>query len=433
MGYEKSRELYERSKKSLAGGVSSNIRLAEMPVPLFFERAKGSKLYDVDGNEYIDYMLGQGPDIFGHAPDFLIDSVADAMRSGITFAGQHELEIRVSETIQRAVPSAELVRYASSGTEVVQAALRLARAYTGRPKYIKFEGQYHGWVDSVLFSTAPSLEDAGPYDAPHAVEQTLGMAPGSADDIVVLPWNDIDVLETAIDRHQGEIAAVITEPIMCNTNCIMPRAGYLEEMRRLCDERGIVLIFDEVITGFRLGLGGAQQTLGVTPDLCTFAKAMAGGYPIAMVAGKRDIMGLMADGTVLHGGTVNGNVMSLAATEASLDRLIEDDGAVFRRLHSTGRTLMKGLSDLARKHEIEVLIQGPGPVFAVAFTDANEITDYRSHVANADAEKYARFCEGMLERGVRLIGRGVWFVSTEHSEADIQRTLEAADEVFSTP
>ncbi len=432
MRYEKSRELYERSKKSLAGGVSSNVRLAEKPVPLFFERAKGSKLYDVDGNEYIDYMLGQGPDIFGHAPDFLVDSVADAMRSGITFAGQHEMEIRVSEAIQRAVPSAELVRYASSGTEVVQAALRLARAYTGRPKFIKFEGQYHGWVDSVLYSTAPALEDAGPYDSPSPVEQSQGMAPGSADDIVVIPWNDVDVLKNAVDRYQGDIAAIITEPIMCNTNCIMPRAGYLEEMRRLCDERGIVLIFDEVITGFRMGLGGAQQLLGVTPDLCTFAKAMAGGFPIAMVAGKQDIMGLMADGTVLHGGTVNGNVMSLAATEASLNKLMEDDGAAFRRLSATGRTLMKGLQDLARKHEIEVLIQGPGAVFAMAFTNADEITDYRSHVANADAEKYARFCEGMLERGVRLIGRGVWFVSTEHSDKDVRRTLDIADEVLST-
>jgi glutamate-1-semialdehyde 2,1-aminomutase len=432
MSFEKSRQLYERSRKSLAGGVSSNVRLAEKPVPLFFQRGKGSRLYDVDSNEYIDYMLGQGPDIFGHAPDFLVDAVSSATQSGITFAGQHELEIRVSETIQRLVPSAELVRYASSGTEVVQAALRLARAYTGRSKYIKFEGQYHGWVDSVLYSTAPTLEQAGPYASPNPAPMSAGMATSTANDIIVLPWNDIDLLTETLNRHHEQVAAIITEPVMCNTNCIMPEPGYLEEMRRLCDERGIVLIFDEVITGFRLALGGAQELMGITPDLTTFAKAMAGGFPIAAVAGKREIMDLMAEGRVMHGGTVNGNIMSLAATEASLQKLMENDGAAIKQLYSTGRALMEGLRERAARHEIEVLVQGPGPAFAMAFTDTSEITDYRSHLANADTQRYARFCQGMLERGVRLIGRGIWFVSTAHTEEDIERTLTVADEVFAT-
>ena len=432
MKTDRSRELYERSKKSLAGGVSSNVRLHEQPVLLFFERGQGSHLYDVDGNEYIDYVLGQGPDIFGHSPNFIIDAVADGMTRGLTFAGQHELEIELSEAVQRIVPSADLVRYGSSGTEVVQAALRVARAYTGRSKFIKFEGQYHGWTDSVLYSTAPGLEAAGSSAAPTAVPMSEGMAASSADDIVVLPWNDADALRGALERHQGDIAAVITEPIMCNTNCIVPRTGYLEEMRRLCDEHGIVLIFDEVITGFRLALGGAQELLGVTPDLSTFAKAMAGGFPISMLAGRRDMMSLIGDGSVMHGGTVNSNVMSISAALAALTKLQEDDGAAIRSLYSTGLALMEGLRDLGSKHELDFLIQGPGPVFSVTFTDVPEICDYRSHKSNADEETYERFCRGMRDRGVRLIGRGVWFVSTVHTESDIDRTLAAADETLSS-
>ena len=430
MKHDRSKELYERSKLSLAGGVSSNIRLAERPVPLFFERGEGAHLFDVDGNRYVDYVLGQGPDIFGHAPDFLNDAVTESLRKGQTFGGQHELEISVSEKVKAAVPSADLVRFASSGTEVVQAALRVARAYTGRPKFIKFEGQYHGWTDTVLYSTAPSLADAGPLDAPNAVPMTAGMAPGAADDIILLPWNDIDVLTHAIDRHQGEIAAIITEPIMCNTNCIMPEPGYLEEMRRLCDERDIVLIFDEVITGFRLAVGGAQETLGVTPDLSTFAKAMAGGFPIAMLAGRQPLMEMIADGTVMHGGTVNSNIMSMAAADASLDKLTANDGEAFDTLYRNGRSLMAGLRGLATRHELDILLQGPGPVFAMAFTSASEITDYRSHRMNADEEKYAEFNQGMLDQGVRLTARGVWFVSTAHTEQDIEDTLAAADEVL---
>ena len=432
MKTDRSRELYERSKKSLAGGVSSNIRLHEQPVPLFFERGQGSHLYDVDGNEYIDYVLGQGPDIFGHSPNFIIDAVADGMKRGQTFAGQHELEIELSETVQRIVPSADLVRYGSSGTEVVQAALRVARAYTGRSKFIKFEGHYHGWADSVMYSTAPGLETAGSSGAPTAVPMSDGMAASSAEDIVVLPWNDADALRGALERHRGDIAAVITEPVMCNTNCIVPMSGYLEEVRRLCDQHGVVLIFDEVITGFRLALGGAQELLGVTPDLSTFAKAMAGGFPISMLAGRWDMMSLIGDGSVMHGGTVNSNVMSISAALAALTKLQEDDGAAIRTLYSTGLALMDGLRDLASKHEIDLLIQGPGPVFSVTFTDAPEICDYRSHKAHADEESYGRFCRGMGDRGVRLTGRGVWFVSTVHTDSDIDRTLAAADETLSS-
>ena len=432
MTMDRSHQLYERARRSIAGGVSSQVRLGERPVPTFFQHGKGSRLTDVDGNEYIDYVLGQGPDIFGHSPDFLLDAVAGEMGRGQAFAGQHDLEIEVAEAVQRVVPCAELVRFASSGSEAVHAAVRLARAYTGRPKLVKFEGHYHGWLDNVLYSGFPPLESAGPYEEPTAVAGSAGLAPGAAGEIVVLPWNDAGVLREALDRHQGEIAAVITEPIMCNANCIMPRPGYMEEMRRLCDERGIVLIFDEVVTGFRLGIGGAQERLGVVPDLATYAKAMAGGFPASMFAGKREIMGLLEDGTVVHAGTMNSNVMVMAAVRASLEKLMDGDGAVYRRLYASGQALMDGLRDLGRKHEVDLLVQGPGPVFCLSFTAADEIADYRSHARKTDHARYGSFYHGMRERGVRLTARGTWFVSTAHTDEDVERTLEAADETLAS-
>ena len=431
MRYAKSRELLDRARRSQAGGVSSNVRSSESPTPLFFARGAGSWLTDVDGNDYVDYVLGQGPNIFGHAPDWLNAAVSDAIADGMTFAGQHELEIAVAEKLQRLIPNADLVRFASSGTEVVQAALRMARAYTRRSRFIKFEGHYHGWADSVSYNTTladPSA--AGERDNPARVAMSLGIPESAAADVVVLPWNDLDAVQAALETPGHDVAAILTEPIMCNTNCIMPKPGYLEGLRDLCDRHGVVLIFDEVITGFRVAAGGMQEVSGVAADISTYAKAMAGGFPVAMFAGKEEIMSPLADGSALHGGTVNGNLMSLAAVNACLDRLTENDNAAVARLYAVGNALMDGLRDLCAKHEIPALIQGPGPAFALTFTDADSITDWRDHAAYADTDAYARFCEGMLERGVRLIGRGIWFVSTEHDADDVARTLEAADEVL---
>ena len=360
MKLDKSREMFERSKRSLAGGLSSWVRSKE-PVPLFFKSGKGSKLIDVDGNEYIDYILGQGPDIFGHAPDFLREAVIDGMRRGQMFGGQHEAEIRVSELMQRVVPCADLVRFSSSGTEAVQSALMLARGHTGRDKIIKFEGHYHGWMDNINYQPNPDAPQAAPDEVLPPVPMSAGVAPSMADSIILVPWNDIDVLRRTVDEHAGEIAAIITEAIMCNSNVIFPKPGYLEGLRSLCDERGIVLIFDEVITGFRVSLGGAQELLGVTPDIATFAKAMAGGFPVSMIAGRREIMSQLEDSTVWHGGTANGNFQAMYAVEAELQELMADDGAVYKQLYATSNRLMEGLRALAQKHEQPLLIQGPAP------------------------------------------------------------------------
>ena len=432
--FDKSRELFEQAKESHAGGVSSYSRAVEGPFPLFYERGEGSKLYDVDGNELIDYVGGFGPGIFGHTPGFLVDAVTRGMQDGLTFAGQHWREIKVAEMVQKLVPCAELVRFGSSGTEVDQAAVKLARGYTGRDKVIKFEGHYHGWMDNLHYSVAPPLDEAGPDDRPVAVPVSAGVSRATAQAIIILPWNNIEVLRKTLDREGHHVAAIIMEPIMFNTGCIFPRPGYLEGVRRLCDEHGVVLVFDEVISGFRFALGGAQELLGVTPDLATFAKAVAGGFPLSVLAGKREVMSLIADGTVHHGGTINSNMMSMAAAEATLEKLVEDDGAVHKQLYAMGNRLMEGLRRLSQKHEHPMLVRGPGPGFNVSFTEASgdDIFDYRSHIRNVDLDKYERFRIGMLERGVRLIIRGLWYVSTAHTEDDIERTLAAADDVLAS-
>lgn len=428
--FEQSQSLYQRARSSLAGGVSSHFRVGGHPCPLFFDRAEGSRLYDADGNEYLDFALGQGPMILGHSPKSVLDAVEAAMRKGQLFAGQHELEVTVAERVQQCVPCAELIRFSNAGSEAIQAALRLARAYTGKTKWIKFEGQYHGWFDNVLISVAPPLDQAGPRESPVPVAWSQGQMSSCFDEIIVLPWNDLDLFERTVARHRDDLAAVVTEPIMCNTNCIQPKPGFLEGLREICTREKIVLVFDEIITGFRPGLGGAQGLYGVTPDLATFGKAMANGFPISMLAGKQEFMRLIADGSVIHAGTYNANPMVMAATHATLACLSANNASVYDQLRSRGQTLMQGIRDIAAKAGHPVLVQGLGPMFNVAFTSASEITDYRSHVQSIDVVKYSRFVALMLERGVRLIGRGIWYVSAAHTEEDIERTLGAVADVL---
>lgn len=424
---DKSQALWERSRQSLAGGVSSNVRATSQP--LYFERGEGSRLFDVDGNSYIDYTLGQGPMILGHTPRPVIQAVQHAMRSGQLYAGQHELEIKLSEKLQQFIPCAEMVRYSNSGSEIVQAALRLARAYTGRQKIVKFEGHYHGWFDNVLISVHPPLEMAGPRERPHPVPGSAGQATSVLADVIVLPWNDLEVFSAVVAQQADEIAAVIMEPIMCNTGCILPRPGYLEGVRELCARYGIVLIFDEIITGFRVGLSGAQGYLGVTPDLATFGKAMAGGFPISCLAGKRELMKLIARRQVNHSGTFNSNVISMAAAWATLAELERDEGQVYQRLYELGRQLMVGLLDLAQRQGTKVLVQGVGPMFHLAFTEQESIVDYRTFLTAWDQDRYQRFADLLLDKGVRVLRRGLWYLSAAHTAEDIETTLRAADAV----
>jgi glutamate-1-semialdehyde 2,1-aminomutase len=383
-------------------------------------------IWDVDGNGYIDYVLAQGPMILGHSHPAVLDAVNTAMRKGQLFAGQHQLEIDLAEKMVEIVPSAELCRFGLSGSEMVQAAMRLARASTGRNLILRFEGHYHGWFDNVLISVAPPLDKAGPREEPNPVPGTAGQTASSLEDFVVLPFNDLSLVEDLFARRGEEIACVMLEPMMCNTGAIAPEPGFLEGLRRLCDQYGTVLYFDETITGFRLSLAGAQGFFGVTPDLSSFAKAMAGGFANAALVGKRDLMIRFAK-DVNHSGTFNSNIISMAASVAAIAELERDNGAVYRHINKLGTQLMSGLADLGRRLEIPLHVQGQPCAFHLSFNEAPPIRDYRDWATKCDKERYNAFTLAMLTNGVRLIGRGIWYVSAAHTEEQVAQTLEAAE------
>ena len=426
--YDKSRGLYERACRVLAGGVSSEFRKFGPPHPLFYETGNGSRITDADGNEYLDFTLSQGPLILGHSHPAVLEEVSQASRQGQLFAGQHLRELELAETVQRLIPCAELLRFGLSGSEVDHAALRLARAVTGRPRFLRFEGHYHGWFDNVALGiSGRSLEALGPREQPTPQRWTAGLPADIENQSLVLPWNDLALVErTLVERHD-EIGAMITEPVMCNSGCIEPEPGFLAGLRALCDRFGIVLIFDEVITGFRLGLGGAQRFYGVTPDLGVFGKAMASGYPISVLAGKRRFMEKIADGTVIHAGTMNSGNPGIAAAQATL-RVLET-GDVHSRLFELGRRLMDGLRDASRRAGKPLLVQGPGPMFHAGFTPLAQVRDYRD-TFTYDKPAYAAFVSAMQERGIRLIGRGLWYISAAHTADEIDRAIATAFEVL---
>jgi len=404
--------------------------MAVEPHPIFVTHGQGSKFYDVDGNEYIDYALGLGPLILGHCPRPVIEAVRAQLERGSHFGAPHELEIKVSKRLTELIPSLELIRYNQSGTEAVQAALRVARAYTGKNKIIKFEGHYHGWADNLYVSYAPpSLEAMGPADAPHRFLHSAGQVESVLEDLIVLPWNDLDLVEKTINAHKDEVAAVLTEPIMCNASVILPKPGYLEGLRQLTAENEILLIFDEVITGFRVGLSGAQGYLGISPDLSIFAKAMGAGYPVSCFGGKREIMELIATGKVAHAGTYNTNPLVLAAVDATLTELARDDGAVYRHIGRLAARLRHGLGEIFQRAGITVRIQGPETVFSMMFTE-HEITDFRE-AFGADAQRLMHFRKDLRLRGVytKPSPRDIWYISAAHTDEDIDRTLEVVAEV----
>ena len=423
-----SRGLYEQARDVLAGGVSSEFRKAGYPHPLFYAEGHGSRITDVDGNSYLDFSLSQGPLILGHSHPEVLAAVTEQSQHGQIFAGQFREELALAQTIQRLVPCAELIRFGLEGSTTVHTALRLARAITGRAKYLRFEGHYHGWLDNVAFGvTAANEAELGPRDHPTPVPWTDGLPPGAMDEAVVLPWNDLDLVARTLAAQADQIAAVITEPVMCNNGCVPPKPGFLEGLRRLCDQHGIVLIFDEVITGFRLGLGGAQAYFAVTPDVAIFAKAVANGYPLSVLAGRRAFMQPIAEGKVVHAGTMNGGVAAVAAAMATI-RVLERD-EVHPRLFTLGQRLMAGLRDAADETGLPLLAQGPGPMFHTGFTPRDAVHDYREALSY-DPALGAAFIKGLHERGIRVIGRGLWYISAAHTLEDIDHAVETATEVL---
>ncbi|MEV0390459.1 glutamate-1-semialdehyde 2,1-aminomutase [Nonomuraea sp. NPDC050643] len=416
-----SRDLFTTAQRYIAGGVSSDARRMA-GVPLYVDRAAGARLWDADGNTYLDYVLGQGPALLGHCPPAVVEAVTAQVARGIVYSAQHAAEARVAERLCAMVPSAERVRFNTVGSEAVHAAWRLARGFTGRPKILKFEGHYHGWLDPVLYSVHPPLEAAGPADRPAAVPGTAGQP--EAADLVVCPWNDLGALSRLMDEHAGQIAAVVTEPVLCNTGAIEPDPGYLQGVRELCDNHGSLLIFDEIITGFRLAPGGAQEYLGVSPDLSVFGKAMAGGMQVSALAGRAFVMDAISSGKVAHAGTFNSQPIGIAAAEATLRILDEQRDEVYGTLYARGRQLMRGLAEAAAKAGVPLLVDGPGPVFQIYFTEASTVRNYRDFAAT-DRAMMGRLHAALLDQGVNMVPRGLWFLSTAHTEADVTATVEA--------
>lgn len=425
-----SARLFARAQKLIASGVNSTARAPRSgwsPYPLFVESGKGSRIVDVDGNEYIDYLLGLGPMLLGHRPEGVTRAVVDFIqRRGTVFALPVADEIELAQKIIDAVPGVEQTHLANSGTEAVLYALRLARAYTGRKKIIRFEGMYHGFSDAVYWSKHPSLEQAGPASQPVPVPQGPGMPDGLENSLVILPWNDSELLERTLRQRGEEIAAVLTEPIMCNTGCILPEPGYLELMRSLTREMGIVLIFDEVITGFRVALGGAQEYYHVTPDLTVMAKGFGGGFPVAAVGGKKEVMELVANGTVSMAGTYSGNGIAVSAANATLDVLMTP--GVYADLFARSERLMIGIRDRMDSAGLETKVVGIGPLFQIWFTDS-PIRNYRDAVQHARKDRFRIWWEEMMKQSVMFHPDAFenLFVSFAHNDVDVERTLKAVE------
>jgi glutamate-1-semialdehyde 2,1-aminomutase len=426
--YKESAALLERSKKVLAGGVASEFRKFNYPHALFYTHGKGSRIYDADGNEYLDFTLSQGPLILGHSHPQVLESINNYSAKGQLFAGQHLQEIQLAEKIQELIPSAEKMRFCLDGSEAVQTAFRVARATTGRQKILRFEGHYHGWLDNVCWgNAAPSLISLGEREYPSLTPWTQGLPSNTRDEIITLPWNDLALVKKILDEKGHEIAALITEPVMCNNGCIPPVEGYLEGLRKLCDDHGIALIFDEVITGFRIGLRGAQTYYNVIPDLSIFAKAMASGYPLSVIAGKQKWMQVIEEGKVIHAGTMNSGNAPVAAALATLKVLEEKDP--YENMYALGKELMQGLEKIATDKDLPLLVQGLGPVFHTGFTNLKRVTEYRD-TFSYDKTMLHKFIAGMHDKGIRIIGRGLWYISAAHTSAEIEYTLQKAHEVL---
>ena len=423
---DRSRALYATAKGLIPGGVNSPVRAfkAVGGTPVFIQRGEGAHLFDVDGNRYIDYVLSWGPLILGHAPRRVVDAIARQAERGTSYGAPTELEIELAQMIIDAVPSVEMVRFVNSGIEATMSAVRLARAYTGRSKIIKFEGGYHGSADAFLVQAGSGVATLGLPDSP-------GVPPGATQDTLTAPYNQLEAVEALFHQFSEEIAAVIVEPVAGNMGLVLPQPGFLEGLRRLTTEYGALLIFDEVMTGFRVAYGGAQALYGVLPDLTTLGKVIGGGLPVGAYGGRREIMELVAPaGPMYQAGTLSGNPLAMTAGLETLRALQEP--ATYARLTALTERLVSGIGQAADRAGIPLQRASVGSMFGLFFTE-QQVTDYTS-AKTADTQRYARFFWGMLARGVYLAPSQfeAGFLSLAHSEEDIEATIDAAQRVFAT-
>jgi len=427
MSLTNSSKLFEQAQQCIPGGVNSPVRAFNGVggSPVFFKSAQGAYVFDEDKNKYIDYVASWGPMIVGHANPDVLNAVEKVLDKGLSFGAPTELETTMACRVCETVDSIELVRMVSSGTEATMSALRLARGYTGRDKIIKFEGCYHGHSDSLLVKAGSGALTMG-------VPTSPGVPSALAELTITLSYNDIEQVKTTFDQIGDEVAAVIVEPVAGNMNCIPPIPGFLETLREECTKHGSVLIFDEVMTGFRVALGGAQSFYNVTPDLTTLGKVIGGGMPVGAFGGKREIMQHIAPtGPVYQAGTLSGNPIAMAAGLKNLE-IISSTG-FYDRLNEKVVMLTEGLKERAKAADIGLTTNEVGGMFGVFFTDTEKVTNF-AEVSKCDVERFKKFYHGMLEQGVYLAPSAyeAGFVSSAHTNEDIENTLNAAEAVFKT-
>ena len=421
--YTRSKELFERAQLCIPGGVNSPVRAFKSVggTPLFIQRARGAYLYDVDGNRYIDYIASWGPMILGHAWGPVVDAIREYAAWSTSYGAPTELEVEMAELIRGMAPNVDLVRMVSSGTEACMSALRLARGYTGRNKFIKFEGHYHGHAD-------PFLVKAGSGVATFNIQTVPGVTSAVAQDTLVAAYNDLEGVKALISSHPGEIAAIFVEPVAGNMGCILPQPGFLEGLRALCDANGVVLIFDEVMTGFRLSPGGAQQRLGISADLITYGKVIGGGMPVGAFGGRREIMQHIAPlGNVYQAGTLSGNPIAMIAGYTVL-RWLKEHPEVYKELEEKTGYLRDGLERVFAAWGQPYRINQLGSMISVHFSD-HPVVDFTS-AASAKNELFKGFFHAMLRRGVYLPPSAFesWFLNNALTQADLDATIAAAAE-----
>ena len=421
--YTQSEQLFERAQQSIPGGVNSPVRAFKSVggTPVFMKSAKGAYLYDADGNKYIDYIASWGPMILGHAYEPVVKAIQEKALGSTSFGAPTELEIEMAELIISMVPNVDLIRMVSSGTEACMSAIRLARGYTGKNKIIKFEGHYHGHADSFLVKAGSGM-------ATLDIQTVPGVTAGVANDTLPAPFNDIDAIKKLVDQHRGAIAALIVEPVAGNMGCVLAAPGFLEELRKICDEEGIVFIFDEVMTGFRLAAGGAQEKLNINADLVTYGKVIGGGLPVGAFGGKREIMQHIAPlGNVYQAGTLSGNPIAMIAGFTLLTEL-KNNPAIYTELDNKTEYLHKGLNDVFTAWGEPFRINRFGSMISVHFSDF-PVIDFASAAA-ANNNLFKKYFHAMLKRGVYLPPSAFesWFLNNALSYADLDETISKTKE-----
>ena len=421
----KSKELYERAKKLIPGGVNSPVRAFE-PYPFFVNKAKGSRLYSVDGRVYVDYCMAYGALILGHAHDEIVNAVKMQLDNGTVYGTPTELEVKFAELIHELYPSMEMLRLVNSGTEATMHAVRIARGFTGRKKLVKFEGCFHGSHDSVLVK-------AGSGAAWFGTPSSLGVPEETARNTIVLPYNNFETLEETFKREGHEIAAVIIEPVIANSGLILPARGYLEFLRKLTSDYGVVLIFDEIVTGFRISLGGAQEYYNVKPDMTTLGKILGGGFPIAAFGGRKDIMEKLSPlGGVYQAGTFSGNPISVSAGYSTIQYLIRNRSEIYPKIEGNCEKLAEALADLSRSYKLAVQVHNLASMFQIFFSP-QPVKDYAT-VKLSDTRRFYAYFTALLKNGVFIPPSQfeTCFLSLAHSDEDLEMTVEAFDKALAS-